>query len=80
MDVEDYYPQGKRWWFRLLEKGGKPHEMPVHHRAEEVVDAYIDAAGLKDQKMVNHESAKTTKLYDRRDDELTLDEVEGISI
>jgi integrase/recombinase XerD len=27
MDVEDYYPQGKRWWVRLHEKGGKQHEM-----------------------------------------------------
>jgi hypothetical protein len=33
----------------------------------------------KTQRMANHESAKTTKLYDRRD-ELTLDEVERISI
>jgi integrase/recombinase XerD len=147
MDVEDYYPQGKRWWFRLREKGGKRHDMPAHHKAEEHVDAYIEAAGLegrkkqplfrtaigktkrlgdrrmtryaalkmvqrrakkaglltaicchsfratgitnyllnggtleKAQKMANHESAKTTKLYDRRDDELTLDEVERISI
>jgi len=23
MRVEDYYPQGKRWWLRLHEKGGK---------------------------------------------------------
>ncbi len=23
MNVEDYYPQGKRWWVRLHEKGGK---------------------------------------------------------
>ena len=30
--------------------------------------------------MANHESAKTTKLYDRRDDDLTLDEVERITI
>ena len=22
MNVEDYYPQGKRWWLRLHEKGG----------------------------------------------------------
>jgi site-specific recombinase XerD len=147
MDVEDYYPNGKRWWFRLREKGGKHHEMPAHHKAEEFVDAYLEAAQLKDQKkqplfrsaigktkrlrsermsryaalkmvqrrarkagiltpicchsfratgitnyllnggtlenaqkMANHESAKTTKLYDRRDDELTLDEVERISI
>jgi hypothetical protein len=31
MRVEDYFPQGKRWWLRLHEKGGKYHEMPVHH-------------------------------------------------
>lgn len=23
MNVEDYYQQGKRWWVRLHEKGGK---------------------------------------------------------
>jgi hypothetical protein len=23
------YPQGKRWWVRLHEKGGKQHEMRV---------------------------------------------------
>ena len=34
MRVEDYYPQGKRWWLRLHEKGGKRHEMPVHHKLE----------------------------------------------
>src|SRR3954465_9860009 len=50
MDVEDYYPNGKRWWFRLREKGGKHHEMPAHHKAEEFVDTYIEAAKLKDQK------------------------------
>ena len=31
MRVEDYYPNGKRWWVRLHEKGGKRHEMPAHH-------------------------------------------------
>ncbi len=147
MDVNDYFPQGKRWWFRLREKGGKHHEMPAHHKAEEIVDAYIQAAGLKDQKnsplfrtavgkskalsdrrmsrhaalkmiqrrakkagiltavcchsfratgitnylehggtlekaqqMAAHESPKTTKLYDRTDDQITLDEVERIAI
>jgi integrase len=34
MNVEDYYPRGKRWWvLRLHEKGGKQHEMPAHHLA-----------------------------------------------
>ena len=147
MDVGDYFPQGKRWWFRLKEKGGKHHDMPAHHKAEEFVDAYIQAAGLKDQKnvplfrtaigktktlsdrrmsrhaalkmiqrrakkagiltavcchsfratgitnylehggtlekaqqMAAHESPKTTKLYDRTSDAITLDEVERIAI
>lgn len=34
MNVEDYYPQGRRMWFRLHEKGGKHHEVPAHHKAE----------------------------------------------
>ena len=33
MRVEDYYQQGKRWWLRLQEKGGKHHAVPVHHKA-----------------------------------------------
>jgi integrase len=50
MDVEDYFPQGKRWWFRLHEKGGKLHDMPAHHKAEEFVDAYLEAANPREQK------------------------------
>ena len=38
MDVEDYYQQGKRWWLRLQEKGGKHHALPVHHTAEAALD------------------------------------------
>ena len=34
MKVEDYFQEGKRWWFRLHEKGGKRHEVPAHHNAE----------------------------------------------
>lgn len=50
MNVEDYFPQGKRWWFRLHEKGGKLHDVPAHHNAEEYMDAYLDAAKLRDDK------------------------------
>jgi hypothetical protein len=32
------------------------------------------------QAIAAHESARTTKLYDRTNDEITLDEVERISI
>jgi site-specific recombinase XerD len=147
MRVEDYYPQSKRWWVRLHEKGGKRHEMPAHHNLEAYLDAYIDAAGIREEKktplfrsaagrtgaltatamnridawrmiqrrkadlgmkgrigchtfratgitaylgaggtlenaqaMAAHESPRTTKLYDRTSDEITLDEVERISI
>jgi hypothetical protein len=48
MRVEDYYPKGKRWWVRLHEKGGKRHEMPAHHNLEAYLDAYIEAAGIRD--------------------------------
>ena len=47
---EDYYMNGKRWWLRLHEKGGKRLEIPVHHKAEEYLDAYLDAAGIGDRK------------------------------
>jgi len=50
MDVQDYYPDGKRWWFRLHEKGGKRHEVPAHHSAEAYVDAWLDVAGIRDEK------------------------------
>ena len=147
MRVEDYFANGKRWWVRLDEKGGKRHEMPAHHKLETFLDEYIKAAGLGDegksplfrsavrrtgtltatamnridayrmvqrraaalglevrigchtfratgitayleaggtlenaQAMAAHESPRTTKLYDRTGDEITLDEVERITI
>jgi hypothetical protein len=33
-------------WLRLHEKGGKEHEMPLHHLLEETLDEYIPAAGI----------------------------------
>ena len=147
MEVEDYFSNGKRWWLRLHEKGGKRHEMPAHHKLEQFLDEYLDAAGIRDggktplfrstigrtgiltdrpmhridayqmvrrrtaeaglkgklgchvfratgitayleaggtlenaQAMAAHESPRTTKLYDRTGDEITLDEVERIAI
>ncbi len=50
MKIEDYYPQGKRWWLRLHEKGGKRHDVPCHHTLEQYLDAYCDAAGIWDDK------------------------------
>ena len=48
MRVEDYYPEGKRWWVRLHEKGGKRHEMPTHHKLEVFIDEYLAAAGIRE--------------------------------
>jgi site-specific recombinase XerD len=147
MQVEDYFANGKRWWLRLHEKGSKRHEMPAHHKLEQFLDEYLDAAGIGDrdrtplfrsaagktgilterpmhrvdayqmvrrrtaeaglkgklgchvfratgitaylevggtlenaQAMAAHESPRTTKLYDRTGDGITLDEVERIQI
>lgn len=46
MNVDDYYLQGPRRWIRLREKGGKEHTVPMHHRAEEMIDAYLAASGI----------------------------------
>jgi integrase/recombinase XerD len=144
--VEDYYENGKRSWIRLHEKGGKRHEVPAHHNAEAYLDAYLEVAGIREEKksplfrsvdkqwkitanpitrtdvlrmvkrraqeaalpsstcchtfratgitadlenggtienaqlIAAHESPRTTKLYDRTSDEITLDEVERIAI
>lgn len=147
MKVKDYFPHGKRFFIRLHEKGGKHHEVPVHHKAEEFLDAYIDAAGIQKEKtsplfrttggrgrplsdegmnrfdvhkmvrrrateagiqeevsphsfratgitaylenggsiehaqrIAAHESPRTTKLYDRTSDAISLDEIERIAI
>jgi integrase/recombinase XerD len=147
LTVEDYYAQKKRWWLRLREKNGKVNEMPCHHKLEAYLDAYIDAAGIEDdrkgplfraaigktkklgegaisrtdvwymvrrrasdagietaigchtfratgitdyltnggrievaQRMAGHSNAKTTGLYDRRNDDISVGEVERIGI
>ena len=50
MKGEDYYTEGRRGWFRLHEKGGKRHEVPAHHNAEDYLDAYLAAAGIAGEK------------------------------
>jgi site-specific recombinase XerD len=46
------------------------------------ITAYLKSGGSLEQAaaMANHASTRTTQLYDRRRDELTLDEVERIYI
>jgi site-specific recombinase XerD len=48
--VEDLRPQGAGWRIQLHEKGGKEHAMPCHHALAEALRAYIDAAGIAEDR------------------------------
>jgi site-specific recombinase XerD len=50
MKVEDLRPQGAGWRVQLHEKGGKEHAMPCHHALAEALRAYIDAAGIAEDR------------------------------
>jgi len=50
MRVEDLRPQGAGWQVRLHEKGGKHHVMPCHHALAEALRAYIEAAGIAEDR------------------------------
>jgi hypothetical protein len=78
---------------RLQEKGGKRHEMPAGLKGKlgcQAVTCFVrpgsppisgPAARRKTHRpSAAHESARTTKPYDRTGDEITLDEVERITI
>lgn len=51
MKVDDYYQIGKRAWIRLHEKGGKHHEVPAHHVAEQYLDDYLKVAAHNGDKL-----------------------------
>ena len=147
MKVSDYRQVGKRFQVSLHEKDGEFHRLPVHHKAEEYIDEYLEAAGIGEdkksplwrsangksgrltanamdridvfkmikrrakvagvaldigchtfratgitayligggtvesaQQIAKHKSPRTTKLYDRRGDKVTLDEIERINL
>lgn len=46
------------------------------------ITAYLQNKGTFEtaQQLANHESPRTTKLYDRHQDEMSLDEIEKIGI
>ncbi|HXO98296.1 MAG TPA: tyrosine-type recombinase/integrase [Chthoniobacterales bacterium] len=46
---QDYFQVGKRSLIRFREKGGKEKEIPVHHKLEEYLDVYLEAAKLSEQ-------------------------------
>ncbi|RYG18607.1 integrase [bacterium] len=68
LSVKDYYPQGRRSYLRLDEKGGKQREIPCHHQLEEYLDAYLEAAGIekeRDTPLFRSALGRTGKLSDR---------------
>jgi site-specific recombinase XerD len=147
LKVGDVERRSHRLWVRLLEKGGKVHDVPCHHTLDAYLSDYLTITGLQESPgkplfptidraskrlsdrpladanarvMINrraraagitahisnhtfrasgitaylenggvlekaaamaaHASTRTTQLYDRRDDRLTLDEFERIHI
>ena len=70
LNVADYFPSGKRYRLRFEnEKGGKYHEIPVHHKAEEYLDAYLSAAGIEGETktpLFRSAAGKTKRLTERR--------------
>ena len=66
---------------RASEAGLKENSAANVFRATDII-AYLEADGTLEnaQAMAAHESPRTTKLYDCTGDEITLDEVERITI
>ena len=50
MSVADYYTQGPRSFFRLHEKSGRYNVVPAHHTAQAYVDAYLETAGIAEDR------------------------------
>jgi integrase len=72
--------------FRMIKRraaaGGVPDSTCCHTFRATAITAYLENGGTlaKAQQIANHESPRTTKLYDRSDDTLTLDEIERITL
>jgi len=61
---------------------GLPEEICNHTFRATGITAYLENGGTIEhaQQIANHESPKTTKLYDRTSDQIDLDEIEKIRI
>jgi transposase len=66
----------------ILATGCQWRAIPKDLPPKSTITAYLEAGGTLEnaQAMAAHESPRTTKLYDRTGDEITLDEVERITI
>ena len=67
---------------RRAREAGLKMRIGCHSFRATGITAYLENGGSLEnaQLMAAHESPRTTKLYDRTGDEITLDEVERISI
>ena len=67
---------------RRAEAAGVATQIGCHSWRARGITAYLENGGLLEhaQAMAGHASARTTKLYDRRSDQVSLDEVERISL
>jgi integrase/recombinase XerD len=76
--------QSDAW--RMLQRRARDADIPTvvcnHTFRATGITAYLDNGGSLEnaQSMAAHESPRTTKLYDRTEDHITLDEVEKIGI
>ena len=61
---------------------GLPYSTCCHTFRATGITAYLENGGTIEhaQAIANHESPRTTKLYDRTSDQISLDEVERIAI
>jgi site-specific recombinase XerD len=71
-----------RMVWRRAAAAGIATELGCHSFRATGITVYLQNGGLLEhaQQMAAHESARTTKLYDRRNDQITLDEVEKIML
>ena len=71
-----------RMVWRRARAAGIETELGCHSFRATGITVYLQNGGLLEhaQQMAAHESARTTKLYDRRNDKVTLDEVEKIML
>jgi integrase/recombinase XerD len=68
--------------FHMIKRRAKPATLPCHTFRATGITTYLQNGGTLEhaQTIANHESPRTTKLYDRTREELSLDEVERIKI
>jgi integrase/recombinase XerD len=75
-------PDAWRMIRRRAAAAGIVAEIGCHSFRANGITVYLLNGGLLEyaQQMAAHESARTTKLYDRRSDQVTLDQVERIIV